>query len=110
MPERNRPGHHGEERGTDERDGTGCIRVFPSAPTVELHLAGGEPMSLRVTTQVSGEITGYLRLFTPRLHTGPPHVDKVTAKEPVFVNVTASVDQVVLRLPSSGTTEVCGVA
>lgn len=96
--------------GTDERDGTGCIRVFPSAPTVELHVAGGDSMSLRVTTQVSGEITGYLRLFTPRLHTGPPHVDKVAANEPVFVNVTASVDQVVLRLPSSGTTEVCGVA
>ena len=96
--------------GTDERDGTGCIRVFPNAPTVELHLAGGDPMSLRLTTQVSGEVTGYLRLFTPRLHTGPPHVDKVRANEPVFVNVTATVDQVVLRLPPSGTTEVCGVA
>ena len=87
----------------------GCIRLFPTAPTVELHLAGGEPMSLRVTTLASGELTGYLRLFTPAVLTGVPHVDKVRAGVPVFVNITATVDQVVLRVPPSATTEVCGI-
>ena len=87
----------------------GCIRLFPTGPTVELHLVGGEPMSLRVTTLVSGELTGYLRLFTPTVLTGAPHVDKVRAGDAVYVNVTATVDQVVLRVPPSGTTEVCGV-
>jgi hypothetical protein len=90
-------------------DTAGCIRLFPTAPTVELHLVGGEPMSLRVTTLVSGDLTGYLRLFTPTVMTGAPHVDKVRAGVPVYVNVTAPVDQVVLRVPPSGTTEVCGV-
>ncbi len=28
----------------------GCIRLFPTGPIVELHLVGGDPMSLRVTT------------------------------------------------------------
>lgn len=96
--------------GADGRhDAAGCIRLFPTAPTVELHLAGGQPMSLRVTTLVSGDLTGYLRLFTPTVLTGAPHVDPVRAGVPVYVNVTAPVDQVVLRVPPSGTTEVCGV-
>lgn len=90
-------------------DTAGCIRLFPTGPTVELHLVGGEPMSLRVTTLDSGELVGYLRLFTPTVLTGAPHVDKVRAGVPVYVNVTAPVDQVVLRVPPSGTTEVCGV-
>ena len=95
---------------TDEYDGTSnCLRVFPSAAIVEVHLAGRYPLSVRVTTEVSGELTGYLRMFTPSAHTGDPHVDKVQAGVPVFVNVTASVDQVVLRLPPAGVTEVCGV-
>jgi hypothetical protein len=87
----------------------GCIRLFPTAPTVELHLVGGEPMSLRVTTLTSGDLTGYLRLFTPTVLTGAPHIDRVRAGVPVYVNVTATVDQVVLRVPPSGTTEVCGI-
>ena len=89
--------------------GAGCIRLFPTGPTVELHLVGGEPMSLRVTTLVSGELVGYLRLFTPTVLTGAAHVDKVRAGDPVYVNVTATVDQVVLRVPPSATTEVCGI-
>jgi len=95
--------------GSDQSDGPGCIRLTPGGPIVELHLAGGDPMSLRVTTSVSGELTGYLRIFTPRLLTGAPHIDKVRAGVPVYVNVTATVDQVVLRVPSLGTTQVCGV-
>lgn len=87
----------------------GCIRLFPTGPTVELHLVGGDPMSLRVTTLASGDLTGYLRLFTPTVLTGAAHVDKVRAGVPVYVNVTAPVDQVVLRVPPSGTTEVCGI-
>jgi hypothetical protein len=87
----------------------GCIRLFPTAPTVELHLVGGEPMSLRVTTLASGDLTGYLRLFTPTVLTGAPHIDKVRAGVPVYVNVTAVVDQVVLRVPPSGATQVCGI-
>ncbi len=94
---------------TDAPDGAGCVRVFPSGPVPEIHLVGGDPMSVRVTTDVSGELTGYLRLFTPTVITGAAHVDKVKAGVPVFVNVTASVDQVVLRIPASGTTQVCGV-
>jgi hypothetical protein len=66
-------------------------------------------MSLRVTTLASGELVGYLRLFTPTVLTGAAHVDKVRAGNPVYVNVTATVDQVVLRVPSSGSTEVCGI-
>jgi hypothetical protein len=87
----------------------GCIRLFPTGPTVELHLVGGEPMSLRVTTLATGVLVGYLRLFTPTVLTGPGHVDKVRAGDPVYVNVTAMVDQVVLRVPASATTEVCGI-
>jgi hypothetical protein len=87
----------------------GCIRLLPTGPTVELHLVGGEPMSLRVTTLVSGELVGYLRLFTPTVLTGGAHVDKIRAGEPVYVNVTATVDQIVLRVPPSGITQVCGV-
>ena len=87
----------------------GCVRLFPTGPTVELHLVGGEPMSLRVITLTSGELIGYLRLFTPTVLTGAPHIDKVRAGDPVYVNVTAAVDQVVLRVPPSGTTEVCGI-
>ncbi len=66
-------------------------------------------MSLRVTTLVSGDLTGYLRVFTPSVRTGPAHVDKVIAGTPVYVNVTATVDQVVLRIPPVGSTKVCGV-
>lgn len=96
--------------GADGRfDANGCISLFPTSPSVELHLAGGEPMSLRVTTLTSGELVGYLRLFTPLLLTGPAHVDPVRAGVPVYVNVTAPVDQVVLRVPPTGTTEVCGI-
>jgi hypothetical protein len=95
---------------TDQSEGPGCIRVTPNAPVAELHLAGGDPMSLRVTTADSGELTGYLRIFTPTLLTGPAHVDKVRGGVAFYVNVTASVDQVVLRVPPSGTTLVCGVS
>jgi len=87
----------------------GCIRLSPTGPTVELHLVGGQPMSLRVTTFASGELTGYLRLFTPTVLTGAPHVDKVGGGVPAYVNVTAPVDQVVLRVPTSGPTEVCNI-
>jgi len=94
---------------TDSSDGPGCIRLVPTGPVAELHLVGGEAMSLRVTTLVSGDLTGYLRIFTPAVRTGAPHVDKVRAGVPVYVNVTAFVDQVVLRVPPSGSTQVCGV-
>ena len=94
---------------TDQYDGAGCIRLFPTAPIAELHLVGGAPMSVRVTTDVSADLVGYLRVFTPRVLTGNPHVDKIGARTPLYVNVTATVDQVVLRVPASGTTEVCGV-
>ncbi|MGI8809731.1 MAG: hypothetical protein ACR2KK_18205 [Acidimicrobiales bacterium] len=94
---------------TAETEGPGCIRLFPAAPVVELHLVGGDPMSLRVTTVATGNLTGYLRVFTPTVRTGAPHVDKVRAGVPVYVNVTATVDQVVLRLPPSAPTQVCGV-
>jgi hypothetical protein len=87
----------------------GCVRLFATELTPELHLTGGHPMSLRVTPLVSGELTGYFRDFTPTLIAGPPRVDKVRAGVPVYVNVTADVDQVVLRVPGAGTTEVCGV-
>ena len=66
-------------------------------------------MSLRVTTLISGELTGYFRNFTPTVLAGPPRVDKLRAGVPVYVNVTADVDQVVLRVPGVGTTDVCGV-
>jgi hypothetical protein len=92
-----------------ETDGAGCIRLFPTAPVVELHLTGGEPISVRVQTEVSADLSGYLRIFTPRVLTSFPHVDKIRAGVPVYVNVTAAVDQVVLRVPPSGTTEVCGI-
>jgi len=94
---------------TDQPDGPGCVRLFPTAPVAELHLVGTDPMSVRVTTSVPGELIGYLRNFTPTVLTGAPHIDKVRAGVPVYVNITASVDQVVLRLPASGTTQVCGV-
>jgi hypothetical protein len=96
--------------GTDERDDvTGCVRVFPDGPVTEIHLEGHYTMSVRVTAEVSGDLTGYLRMFTPRVLTGDAHVDKVKGGVPVFVNMTSSVDQVVLRLPRGGMTEVCGV-
>jgi len=94
---------------TDLSDGPGCVRLFPTAPVAELHLVGTDPISVRVTTSVPGELVGYLRIFTPTVLTGAPHIDKVRAEVPVYVNVTASVDQVVLRIPPSGTTQVCGV-
>ncbi len=87
----------------------GCVRLFPTGFTPELHLVGGHPMSLRVTTLISGELTGYFRDFTPTVLAGPPRVDKVRAGVPVYVNVTADVDQVVLRVPGLGTTDVCGL-
>lgn len=87
----------------------GCVRLFPTELTPELHLVGGQAMSLRVTTLISGELTGYFRDFTPTVLAGPPRVDKVRAGVPVYVNVTADVDQVVLRVPGVGTTDVCGV-
>jgi hypothetical protein len=90
-------------------DAAGCIRLVPIAPTVELHLVGGEPMSVRVTAGASGDMTGFLRLFTPSVLTGEPHIDEVRAGVPVYVNVTAPVDQVVLRVPAAATTEVCGL-
>lgn len=93
----------------DQGEGPGCIRLFPTGPVAELHLVGGTPMSLRVTTTVPGELTGYLRIFTPTVRTSAPHVDKVRPGVGVYVNVTATVDQVVLRIPPSGSTQVCGV-
>jgi hypothetical protein len=92
-----------------ERDPAGCLHIVPTGPVVELHLAGGDPISIRLTTTVSGELTGYLRIFTPTVLTGPPHIDKIRAGVPIYVNVTAVVDQVVLRLPPLGPTIVCGV-
>jgi hypothetical protein len=86
-----------------------CVRLFPTELTPELHLVGGQAMSLRVTTLISGELTGYFRDFTPTVFAGPPRVDKVRAGVPVYVNVTADVDQVVLRVPGVGTTDVCGL-
>jgi hypothetical protein len=94
---------------TDERVGGGCMLVFPAGLAPEVHLVAGAPMSVRVTTLVSGELTGYLRIFTPAIRTSEPQVDKVRAGVPVYVNVTAMVDQVVIRVPPSGATEVCGV-
>lgn len=94
---------------TDQSVGNGCMLVFPAGPAPEVHLVGGTPMSVRVTTLVSGELTGYLRIFTPTVHTSEPKVDKVRAGVPVYVNVTAMVDQVVIRIPPSGATEFCGV-
>jgi hypothetical protein len=92
-----------------DRDPAGCLHLLPTGPVVELHLAGGDPISVRLTTTVSADLMGYLRIFTPKVLTGEPHVDKLRAGVPVYVNVTAAVDQVVLRLPPSGTTVVCGV-
>lgn len=86
-----------------------CVRLFPTVLTPELHLVGGHAMSLRVTTLISGELTGYFRDFTPTVLTGPPRIDKLRAGVPVYVNVTAEVDQVVLRVPGVGTTDVCGL-
>lgn len=94
---------------TNQSVGSGCILVFPAGPAPEVHLVGGAPMSVRVTTHVSGELTGYLRIFTPTVRTSEPQVDKVRAGVPAYVNVTAMVDQVVIRIPPSGATEVCGV-
>lgn len=88
---------------------SGCIRLFPTEFTPELHLVGGHAMSLRVITLISGELTGYFRDFTPTVLAGPPRVDKVRAGVPFYVNVTADVDQVVLRVPGLGTTDVCGL-
>ena len=94
---------------SEEAGAPGCLRLTPTAPTPEIHIAGGAPMSLRVTTEVSGELRGFLRIFSPATRTGAPHVDKVVAGVPVYVNVTANVDQIVLRVPPDGTTEVCGL-
>ena len=86
-----------------------CVRLIPTELTPELHLVGGQAMSLRVTTLLAGELTGYFRNFTPTVLAGPPRVDRVRAGVPVYVNVTADVDQVVLRVPGVGTTDVCGL-
>jgi hypothetical protein len=94
---------------TDQSDGAGCLLLFPTGPAPEVHFVGGSPMSVRVTTLLPGELTGYLRIFTPTVRTSAAHFDKVRAGVPVYVNVTAMVDQVALRVPASGTTEVCGV-
>ena len=72
-------------------------------------LLAAEALDLRLGYAGLGELIGYLRMFTPTVLTGPPHVDKVRAGDPVYVNVTATVDQVVLRVPPSAMTEVCGV-
>jgi hypothetical protein len=94
---------------TEEPADPGCVRLSPTTPTPEIHVAAGAPMSLRFTTQEPGELTGYLRIFSPSTRTGTPHVDKVQAGVPVYVNVTAAVDQVAVRVPPAGTTEVCGL-
>ena len=95
--------------GADVRRSGGCVRLFPTELTPELHLVGGHAMSLRVTAPIPGVLTGYFRDFTPTVLDGPPRVDKIRAGVPVYVNVTADVDQVVLRVPGEGTTDVCGV-
>lgn len=94
---------------TEEAGAPGCLHLSPTTPTPELHVAAGAPMSLRVTTQVLGELRGSLRIFSPATRTGSPHVDRVEAGVPLYVNVTAAVEQVVLRVPPIGTTEVCGL-
>ncbi|HEX3621980.1 MAG TPA: hypothetical protein VHT97_06675 [Acidimicrobiales bacterium] len=96
--------------GADEaRDDTGCIVLTPTSPTPEIHLTVPGPFSVAVTTQASGVLTGFLRDFSPVLLTSGPRVDKITAGVPLLVSVTANVDQVILRVPPSGTTQVCGV-
>jgi hypothetical protein len=67
-------------------------------------------MSLTVTSEGGGEMTGYLRISTPAQYTGPPRTDKLPAGSPVHVNVTAAVDEVIQRLPSSGPTDLCGLS
>jgi hypothetical protein len=88
----------------------GCLRLIPTGGGVEIHLAAGNPMSLTVTSEGGGEMTGYLRISTPAQYTGPPRTDKLPAGSPVHVNVTAAVDEVILRLPSSGPTDLCGLS
>lgn len=89
--------------------GPGCLRLAPTGGVVEIHLAGGDPISVTLTSSAGGEVTGYLRVDTPEELTGPPRTDTVTAGAPVHVKVTASVDHVILRIPSTGPSELCAI-
>jgi hypothetical protein len=105
------PRDDGVVGGNETRDGAGCLVLTPTAATTEIHLTVPHPFTVTVTTHTSGDLTGFLRRFSPRLLTSEARVDKITAGSPLYVSVSASVDQVILRFPpSSDTTQVCGVA
>jgi hypothetical protein len=95
---------------TQQRTAPGCLHLRPTGGTVEIRLAGGEPMSVTVTSVSGGEMTGFLRTTTPAEYTGPPRTDKLQPGAVVHVNVTARVSEVILRVPAGGATDLCGVA
>jgi len=97
------------EGATQERTGPGCIRVTPTGDGVAVQVAGGPPMSLTLTSSTGGDVSAYLRIDAPEPVTAPPRTDKVAAGVAVHVNVTAPVDHVLLRIPATGPSELCGL-
>lgn len=103
------PADDGVVGATESRAPNGCIVLTPTAPTTEIHVTDPAPFSLTVTTESSGDLTGFLRNFGPVVLTSAPQVYRIQAGVPLVVSVSAAVDQVVVRVPSAGTTTVCGV-
>jgi hypothetical protein len=95
---------------TQTRTAPDCVRLTPTATGMEIQVAAGAPMSLTVTSASGGEMAGYLRVDGPPAITGPPRSTVLEPGLPVRVNVTASVDRVILRLPVGGPADVCGLA
>lgn len=93
----------------EQRTGPGCVRLTPATGGAQVEVAAGRPMSLIVTSSAGGEVSGYLRIRTPITHTGPPRIDKLQPGVPLYVTVTASVDALILRIPATGFTDLCGV-
>ncbi len=94
---------------TEARDQYGCIVLTPTGSPSEIHLTVPGPFTVTVTTGASGDLTGFLRIFKPVVLTSEARVDHIEARVPLAVSVSAAVDQVILRVPGSGVTEVCGV-
>jgi hypothetical protein len=105
-----RPQDDGVVGAAESRDPSGCIVLTPTAPTTDLHLTVPGPFTVKVTTEASGDLTGFLRVFAPVLLTSEARTDKIEAGIPLYVSVSAAVDQVILRFPPSGGATICGVS
>ena len=95
---------------TQAVEAPGCVTFTPVAPGPEVQLSADQPLSVRVRSSSGGEIRVILVVAGPEPVTGPPRTFALEADRSRYLNVVAGVDAAAVGIPSTGPTEVCGLA